>query len=220
MRELIVIVALLAGVILTEAREQDVSQVVWQIDNLTGIGGNRTARLGAPRVVESESGRAVEFDGLKDGLLVDDLPLAGAREFTVEVIFRPDAGGPAEQRFFHLQETGSEDRILLETRVTPDNRWFLDTYIQSGAARRTLYAENFKHPVGQWYQAALVFDGREMRHYVNGNLELAGELNFTPLSQGQTSVGVRHNQVFWFKGAMRLARFSRRALVPKEFLQP
>lgn len=214
------IFGVLASVLLNGAEGQGSPPVVWPIDNLVSIGGHRTSFHGNPRVIESRGGTAVEFDGVRDGLVVEEIPLAGATEFTVEVIFRPDAGGPAEQRFFHLQETGSEDRILLETRLTPDNRWFLDTYIQSGTASRTLYAKNFKHPTGQWYQAALVFDGREMRHYVNGNLELAGELNFAPLSQGQTSIGMRHNRVYWFKGAIRRARFNRRALAPREFLRP
>ena len=34
----------------------------------------------------------------------------------------------------------------------------------------------------------------------------------------QASIGTRINKVFYFKGAVRLARFTRRALDPREFL--
>ena len=203
--------------------QKDVStmtEILWNFDNLEAVGGNSITVLGAPRVIDTPNGKATEFDGKQDGLLVNGLPLTGFDQFTVEVIFRPDADGLKEQRFFHMQESASQNRVLLETRLTGNSRWFLDTYIRSGQTDKTLFAENFTHPVGQWYQAALVFDGREMRHYVNGTEELASEISFTPLHQGQTSIGVRINRVYWFKGAIRKARFAPRALMPEEFLQP
>lgn len=194
--------------------------VVWKIDNLERIGGHAVTVAGAPRVIETDGGKAVEFDGQDDALFLDVHPLAGASQFTAEVIFRPDAGGPAEQRFFHLQENGSEDRVLFETRLTKNGEWFLDTFILSGPAGVTQYAENFKHPLGQWYHAALVVDGAEMRHYVNGKQELASKIEFLPPKAGKTSLGVRLNKVFWFKGAIRTARFTRKPLDPKDFLKP
>ena len=63
-----------------------------------------------------------------------------------------------------------------------------------------------------------MFDGTEMRHYVDGKLEMSGPLSIAPLEQGQTSIGVRLNRVFWFKGAVRTARFTARALAPAEFM--
>jgi putative heme-binding domain-containing protein len=193
--------------------------VTWAIDDLNTIGGHKVAVYGQPRVIDTPQGRAVEFDGVDDGLIVENHPLAGAKEFTAEVVFRPALGGPREQRFFHLQETGSENRVLFETRIDgPD--WFLDTYIKSGAADATLYAEGFKHPIGPWYQAAIVVDGRTMKHYVNGKLELEKPLAFAPHAAGQTSIGMRHNRVHWYQGAVRQARFTPRVLQPEEFLKP
>jgi hypothetical protein len=142
------------------------------------------------------------------------------RRFTVEIIFRPDAGGLEEQRFLRPQESGSENRVLIETRLKEDNRWFLDTFSHSGKTDQTLYAEGFTHRAGSWYHAALVFDGREMRHYVDGVPEMSSTIQFTPLQSGRTSLGVRLNQVYWFKGAIRRVRFSPRALRPEEFLRP
>jgi hypothetical protein len=40
-----------------------------------------------------------------------------------------------------------------------------------------------------------------------------------PQKAGQTSVGVRFNKVNYFKGALRLARMTPRALPPAEFLR-
>ncbi len=57
-----------------------------------------------------------------------------------------------------------------------------------------------------------------MRHYVNGELELSRKIEFRPQGPGRTSLGARINEVHWFKGAIRKARFSPRALSPEEFL--
>ena len=194
--------------------------VLWDVDNLESIGGHKTTVLGAPKVIETDNGRAVEFDGAKDGLLVEKLPLAGAEKFTLEIIFRPDAKGPEEQRFLHLQEDGCEYRILIETRLTDNDLWYLDTYINTAKGDKTLVEPANTHPVGKWYNATLVYDGREMRHYVNAVKEMSAELPFSPLNKGKTSIGVRINRVYWFKGAIRSVRFTRGILTPEEFLQP
>ena len=66
---------------------------VWTFDRLENIGGHRTTVLGHPKVIDSPVGKAVEFDGVGDALFIDNHPLAGARTFTWEAIFRPD-GAP------------------------------------------------------------------------------------------------------------------------------
>ncbi len=194
--------------------------VMWKINNLKQIGGHEVRVVGDPRIVTAADGKAVEFDGLRDAMFLDVHPLAGAKQFTVEVIIRPDADGPAEQRFFHIQEDNSDDRVMFETRLTGDGQWFLDTFIKSGEGEYVLFAKEFKHPVGRWYHAAIVLDGKEMRHYVNGKQEMATAIVYRPQSKGKTSLGVRINKVYWFKGAIRTARFTRRVLEPKEFLNP
>jgi hypothetical protein len=190
---------------------------VWTLDRLDRIGGHPTTVLGNPRVVETPLGRAVEFDGVDDALMVDVHPLAGAETFTWEAIFRPD-GGRAEQRWFHLQETGNDNRMLFEIRVA-DLRWYLDSYGQSGDAQRALMNRERLHPLGAWYHVAAVYDGREFRNYVNGQQENAAEIRFTPQRAGRTSIGVRMTLVDYFKGAIHVARFTRRALTPAEFLR-
>ncbi len=194
--------------------------VVWSLDNLKSIGGHQVTVVGKPKVIETDKGKAIEFDGRGDGIVIAANPLAGLKVYTVEVIFRPVAGGPKEQRFLHFQPKANEDRLLFETRLTPDNRWFLDTYLQSGAEKKTLYAEKFLHPIGTWHHAAIVVDGKSIRHFVDGKLELAGEIPSAPLAVGQTSVGMRYNQVFWYQGAVRQIRVTPAVLQPNAFLKP
>jgi hypothetical protein len=193
--------------------------VIWNFTQLDQIGGHKTSVVGAPRVIDTPEGKAVEFDGVDDGLFIDFNPLAGMEKFTAEVIFRPDAGGPPAQRFVHLQEDGGENRLLFETRLTADNRWFLDTFIKSGDGNYTLLAEKWPHPIGPWYHAAVVMDGRTMRHFVNGKEELSTPIVFKPQQPGRTSIGVRINKVSWYKGAVRQFRSSPGMLTPEQFLK-
>ena len=74
------------------------------------------------------------------------------------------------------------------------------------------------HPLGAWYHVAAVYDGREFRNYVNGTLDGAAQIRFLPQKEGRSSIGVRINLVDYFKGAVHLARFTRHALRPSEFL--
>jgi hypothetical protein len=201
------------------APTRDPGVIHWRIDSTESIGGHSPQVLGAPVVIGSGDDLAVEFDGEGDGLELPLHPLAGAGEFTVEVVFRPDAGGPREQRFLHLQQDGSKDRVLLEIRVTGGGeRWFLDTFVKSNDESTTLFARTHEHPMGPWYHAALVVDEERMQHYVDGELELSRPIEFQPQGEGRTSIGVRINRVSWFKGAIREVRFTRRALDPAEFL--
>jgi hypothetical protein len=190
---------------------------LWTFDRLDRVGGHRTTVLGHPRVVDTAVGKAIEFDGVDAALFVDVHPLAGAETFTWEAIFRPDGGRPA-QRWFHLQEAGTDNRMLFEIRVTGD-RWYFDSYVHSGDAEKALINPERLHALGAWYHVAAVYDGREFRNYVNGTQEGAAEIRFASQAPGRSSIGVRINLVDYFKGAIHVARFTRRALVPSEFLR-
>jgi hypothetical protein len=195
-------------------------QIVWDIDNIKSIGGHKTQVLGAPKVIETDQGKAVEFDGIGNGLIVDSLPLKEAEKFTLEIIFRPDANGAAAQRFLHLQETGSESRILIELRMPDSQSWYLDTYIKTEAGDHTLADPPKPHPAGQWYNATLIYDGEKMRHYVNRVEESSAKLAFDPLGEGKISIGMRINRVHWFKGAIRKIRFTDAVLETAVFMEP
>jgi hypothetical protein len=221
----ILFVAAAGALMLRGAPDGADAGVVWRFDNLERIGGHPVTVLGHPSLIDTPAGKAVQFNGVDDGLFIDDHPLAGAGTFTWEVVFRPDAGGRPEQRFFHLQErdraTGvdTEARMLFEIRVIGD-RWCLDSFVRSDATRaRTLLDRSRLHPLGEWHHAAAVYDGREFRNYVDGIEQGAGPVELTPQQQGHSSVGVRINKVDYFKGAILVARMTPKALAPGEFLE-
>jgi hypothetical protein len=193
--------------------------VIWAIDNVQSIGGHPTSVSGAPKVIDTPAGKAVQFNGVDDALFVEHNPVTGFSRFTVEVIFRPDADGAAEQRFFHITEDGNNHRVLFETRLPGNGTWILDTYVESTAGGAALFNAQLAHPIGPFYHAAVVVDGTSVRDYVNGVEEVTVPLGFMPHTGGRTSIGVRINKLYWYKGAMKLARFTPRVLAPSEFLK-
>jgi hypothetical protein len=212
---------------------QTPGQILWTFDRLDTIGGLKTTVEGQPRVIDAPGGKAIEFDGVDDAVWIDKHPLAGASTFTFEAIFRPD-GGAFEQRWFHLAErdartgllasaehptTGQDanPRFLFEIRVL-ENTWYLDSFVNGPGYNRALMFKDKRHPVGQWYHVAQTYDGKTFRSYVNGVLQGEAEIAFKPQGEGATSLGTRINRRNYFKGAIRLARFTTRALTPAEFL--
>lgn len=204
----------------TTLAQTSAKPTVWILSRLDKLGGQPLTVVGAPQLIDTTIQGGIEFNGTGDGLFVDVNPLQGLRQFTVEVVFRPAAGGPAAQRFLHFQESGSENRLLFETRLTADGQWFLDTFLKSGDGNFTLFAERSLHALGPWYHAAVVVDGQMMRHYVDGQQELALPVRFEPLASGRTSLGVRINKVSWYRGAIRQVRITPRALAASEFTRP
>lgn len=190
---------------------------VWVFDRLDKIGGHAVKVEGHPKVVKTPIGKAIQFNGVDDALFLDVHPLAGAEQFTWEVIFMPDPDGKPEQRFFHFQEDGSTNRMLFETRVAA-GQWCLDSFVQSSAGSKALMDRAKLHPAGAWYHVAAVYDGKEFRNYVNGLREGEAGVKLSPQSAGKTSVGVRINRVDYFKGKIRMARMTPRALTPAEFM--
>lgn len=210
-------------------------QIVWTFDRLDNIGGIKTTVEGNPKVVDTPLGKAIEFDGVDDAVFIDKHPLAGASEFTFEAIYRPD-GGAFEQRWFHLAErdpktgllasadhpkTGQDanPRFLFELRVVDGNKWYLDAFVNGPGYNRALIFKDKLHPVGDWYHVAQTYDGKTYRSYVNGVLQGEAEIAFRPQGEGAASLGTRINRRNYFKGAIRQARFTPRALMPDQFLK-
>jgi len=200
------------------------AQEVWRFDQTAALGGHPVKVLGHPAVIDTPIGKAVAFNGVGDALLVDVHPLAGAAAWTWEMIFRPDADGAAEQRVFHLQvrdpATGADtsDRLLFEIRIVK-GQWCLDSAAFSGTGKATLLNCEKLHPLGQWARVTAVYDGTTLRNYVGDEMQGEAAVTLPPQGEGHTSAGVRINQVFWFKGAMYEARFTKRALAVKDFLK-
>ncbi len=222
MNRLGVLVALLVFVCSCGNSTASAASIAWDIDNLESIGGQKPIILGSPKIIETNKGKAIEFDGVKDALVVGTLPLAGTEKFTLEVIFRPDPNSQGTHRFLHMEESNTKNRMLMAIEISPSdsNQWYLDTYIKSSAGNKNLYKPARTHLAGQWYNATVVYDGQEMQHYVNGAKEASAQLQFSPLSEGKTSIGAKLDQKTWFKGAIRTVRITQGVLKPEEFLKP
>ena len=190
----------------------------WHIDNLKKIGSHPATVLGKPKIIAAPGGKAREFNCVDDAVFLNVHPLAGAKTWTWEVIFRPASGGAPEQRFFHLKEDGTDNRMLFEIRVI-GNQWCLDAFVKSGDSQQVLLDRTKLHPLDAWYHAAAVYDGHQFRNYVNGVLEGSAEIHLEPQKAGKTSLGVRINKVIYFKGAILAARMTPRALSPEQFLR-
>jgi hypothetical protein len=201
------------------------AQSLWVFNRLDRVGGLPVRIEGAPKLIDSPQGTALQFNGVDDALFIDQHPLAGAATFTFEALIRPD-GGAFEQRWFHLSsdepppapgQKPAATRFLFEIRVV-DNEWYLDAYTRGPGYAQTLVFPDKRYPVGQWYHVAQSFDGRFYRAYVNGQLQEEAEIAFQPQGPGKSSVGARINRVNYFKGAIRAARFTHAALPPSQFM--
>jgi hypothetical protein len=193
------------------------SSVEWKLGILDRNQPGLTV-LGDPRPVDSPCGKALHFDGVGDAVFFNSNPLAYLRQFTVEIIFQPDSDGAREQRFLHLGNQQG-NRLMVETRVTKTRQWFLDAHLRSGDSAKTLIDSLKLHPTDTWCHVAVTVDDGQMVTYVNGVRELAGGIPFSPFDGGQTSIGVRQNKVYWYKGAICKIRITPRILKPSEFLR-
>ena len=198
---------------------------VWTFDSLRRIGGLAPRIEGSPKIIRSPLGKAVQFDGVDDALFFDRHQLAGASRFTFEALFRPD-GGAFEQRWFHLESDGGPavkpgtgtTRMLFEIRVVEDS-WYLDAFMRGPGYSQVLMVPEKRFPLGRWYHVAQSYDGSTYKSYVNGELQAAAAVPFTPQGPGRASVGIRMNRVNPFRGAVRQASFLRgEARRPGSFL--
>lgn len=196
----------------------------WRFDRLDRVGRERVVMYGAPWLEPTPAGPVVVFDGTRDAMTVPRHPLAKARTFTVEAIFRPD-GGTFAQRWFHMAQSSTmpdemiarSPRIMFEIRVVGES-WYLDSFMTGPGYNQTLVFPSKLHPLGRWFHVAQTYDGRTYRSYVDGVLEGKATTRFVPQRAGVTSIGTRINHVDYFKGALYAVRFSRKARSPASFL--
>jgi hypothetical protein len=202
----------------------DNDTIVWKLEDAGSVGGHPTTVFGAPRVIHEAGGAEIRFDGEVDGLIVPTNPLAGWRNFTVEVLLRPALVGGPEQRFIHLEDDAGR-RLMFETRLTNNGEWALDTYLQpvplhiEGSNDGMLLDRKLLHSAGCWHWAALVFDHGRMTSFVDGHEELSVSIGLTPMVTGRVGIGFRMNRLYWYKGDIREIRFHPTALPARMLAQ-
>ena len=160
----------------------------------------RVSILGAPTV--GASGGSVVFDGKRDGVLIPRLgEFAGATRFDVCVRVKPHPAGSFEQRFFHIQDSASNDRFLMEIRLDPDGSWYADSYFESGGTHALLQDPALRHASGVWTTYRVSYDGSELTQFVNGVRELSAPFPARRLPLvGVVSIGIRATREYPFCG--------------------
>lgn len=198
---------------------------LWLLDNLEVIGSHRVMVSGDPEVMDTEMGSAVMFDGDGDRLLVDANPIGGAREFTLEVLFKPTASYPEnrEPRFVHIQDPDDpqQKRVMIELRINEQNLCYLDGFIRTDGDDLALIDETLTHPSGEWHHAAITFKQGTFTTYMDGKKELTGQVSYMDAilsASGKTSLGGRMDDRNWFNGLIRAVRVTHAALEPADFM--
>ncbi len=202
-------------ILLSCSLQKNVSYIYWQLPKLINSKNREVTKVGCPQNVNDDVVASVSFDGIDDGIFIDTMPLKGLSSFTVEAVFFPQKEGSFEQRFLHIGEVRG-DRILLEIRANADC-WYFDSYICAGGNKIALIDSLQTHPFDRWYHVAFVVDAGKLASYVNGNKELSGSVEITPLMTGKTSIGMRLNKVSWFKGKIAAIKISPKAIEPEKF---
>lgn len=198
--------------LLNSCKSPKQEEIVWNLESLENIGGYNTYIIGNPEIISTDSGKAIQFDGVKSGLLVNNNPVHNMEKFTIEVAFKPNSGYPEniEQRFLHIQDPLNEDRrILIELRLNDREEWYGDWFIKSENESLILIDSTLTHPVNEWATISLEYENGKVRGYVNGELQASGNIKFLPIGEnGKTSIGTRMDERSWFKGAIKKVRFS------------
>jgi hypothetical protein len=209
---------LLLGMLLGSASCTSVRPVTWRLSSVANIAGQKVTVQGNPQEIKG-SQSAIAFDGVDDGLLVHANPIAGAEEFTIEVQFKPNAAWPAnvEQRFLHIEDLAlGQRRLLLELRLNNRNQWYADFFMRTENASLTLIDSTQTHLVGEWATMTMVYKDKKLQGYVNGRLELSGDIEYLPIpATAKTSIGTRMDQRSWFNGEIRSIKFWPKAITPK-----
>jgi hypothetical protein len=193
----------------------------WFFTDATVAEGKVEARLGpdaaikgAPKLVEDKLGSALRFDGVQDYLQVaavvkdvaEHLPskyLTVAAWATVDegareggLISTRELDGEAEKGWF-LGHDGRAFRFGVSAREASD-----------GDGRMTIVAGKTRIQPGKYYHVVGVYDGAEMRLYVNGKLEAASDdqrgriypSRYAPYAIG---AAVDHDELFCHQGLIR-----------------
>ena len=190
--------------------------ITWQLNDTKQIGNLHPVILGNPEIKNEGKEHSIYFNWKTDGLVMPGIPIEGWSQFSIEVLFKPDGDGTTDPRFIHFEDT-ARNRGTFELRLTKEGQWYFDGFLKNGKTNKglALIDSTKLHPVNKWYWAALVFDGKKMYSYINGQKELEGEIDFPPMTTGNISLGVRLNKVNWFKGQLREIRFHNTVLNEK-----
>jgi hypothetical protein len=93
-----------AAIFLVATSSAFAEQSLWRFDNLKRIGGMSPKVEGAPQLVDSPVGKAVQFNGSDTALFFPGRRWSAPRPLPSKPSFRPE-GGDFQQRWMHIAET-------------------------------------------------------------------------------------------------------------------
>lgn len=190
--------------------------ITWSLADINNKAPEGFSICGKPETVRTNFGEALHFNGRNDCIIADNNPVEGLKSFTIELLFRPDRNGKKEQRFLHFGEIDG-DRVLLETRSNKKG-WWLDSYVKSGEKQVILIDPDLIHGYDKWYHVAMVCDNGKVMSFVDGKKELEGFIDLEPVKGKNTSIGVRQNLLYWFKGSISIIKITPESISPDKFI--
>jgi hypothetical protein len=94
-------------------------------------------------------------------LIIASNPLKDAKEFTVEVVFKPDACYPEniDPRVVNIQDPDDSDakRLMLELRINENNQCYMDAFLKTDMMQLPLIDETLVNPTGVWRHIAVTY---------------------------------------------------------------
>lgn len=105
----------------------------------------------------------------------------------------------------------------MELRLNNRKEWYPDFFMRTDSAALTLIDSTKTHLVNEWATMTLVYKDGQMSGYVNGKLELSGNIHYLPIpATAKTSVGTRLDKRSWFNGMIKSITFTPKAVLPKK----
>ena len=214
---------------------QDQQVVEWPLENTNFINNSNTHTiLGVPEIAEGLVGNGVLFNGITDGLLIDDNPIANAEAYTVEFYAYPH-DTETKAKLLNVWTAEEDSGMFVECWGTTPDQEPLAGYVHFKIHQTNgtyWYGKGFSAalPVDHWYHVAMVVDSLDAKLYIDGELDTTVVyLNdpgyvlgreYEPFLNGFTAVGVRGgaNQKDFYTGLVDHIKFTKEALTPDEFM--
>ena len=144
------------------------------VADASGNGNDLTIAEGAPKWVEGKSGEAMEFDGAVDYLAAPDSPsldsINGEAVSIVAWVNGTNFTGAARHVLRKVHDVAQESVYILRVQSNV-LRLYLGTDAIEGVQFGYMVDGATQLETGKWIHIALVYDGKELRGYVNGELD-------------------------------------------------
>lgn len=147
------------------------------VEDVSGNGNDMTIAGGAPKRVDGKSGKAMEFDGAADYLAAPDSPsldsINGEVVSIVAWVNGTNFAGSARHILRKVHDVAQDSVYILRCQ---DNT--LRLYLGTDSAECKAIVNGYsvsgatQLQTGEWIHLALVYDGEELRGYINGELDL------------------------------------------------